>query len=287
MYRYFVFLIIILLHISCEKDNTADKMNISILSYNVAGLPEGLSSSHPATNTVKISKKLYPYQVIHVQEDFCYHTQLSRYDDHAHRTLSSGCVPGGDGLNTFSDFAIINFKRVNWKNCHGTDCLTPKGFSYSQLIINGQHIDFYNVHANAGTAPGDLLARQKNIRQLVDFMHTNTGENACLVFGDFNCRYTRDDDDIRRLLDEGYDDVWLQLVRNNSIPEKGAAALTACDDKNHPNCEVVDKVFYKSDARVEIVPSLYQLDDSTFYDSRGNPLSDHYPLRVDFTFNFK
>lgn len=261
-------------------------MKISVLSYNVAGLPEGISSSHPATNTVQISKKLNLYQIIHVQEDFCYHAQLYKYDNHSHRTVTSGCVPGGDGLNTMSDFAILNFKRVKWNDCNGTDCLTPKGFTYSQLIINGQNIDFYNVHANAGTEPGDLRARKNNISQLTTFIKNNSANQACMVFGDFNCRYTREDDDIRLMLDEDFEDAWLELIRNSNIPDKGIPSLMLCDDKNNSECEVVDKVFYRSNDKLTIVPYRYQLDNESFYDSRGNPLSDHFPLSVDFTFYF-
>ncbi len=41
---------------------------LDVLTYNVAGLPEGISSSNPATNTPLLAPKLAPYALVHVQE---------------------------------------------------------------------------------------------------------------------------------------------------------------------------------------------------------------------------
>jgi hypothetical protein len=66
---------------ACNKD--ASKIEkISILSYNVAGLPAILSSSKPATNTHQIGTLIRPYDIVHVQEDFCFNDILYKYDIH-------------------------------------------------------------------------------------------------------------------------------------------------------------------------------------------------------------
>ena len=44
--------------------------SFNVLTYNVAGLPEGLSSGHPETNTPLISPRLGAYDIVNVQEDF-------------------------------------------------------------------------------------------------------------------------------------------------------------------------------------------------------------------------
>lgn len=49
---------------------------LDVLTYNVAGLPEGLSSGTPATNTALLAPKLAPYGLVNVQEDFNYHATL-------------------------------------------------------------------------------------------------------------------------------------------------------------------------------------------------------------------
>lgn len=63
---------------------------LDVLTYNVAGLPEGISSSNPATNTPLLAPKLAPYGLVHVQEDFNYHAALYAGDNHPYRTPTSG-----------------------------------------------------------------------------------------------------------------------------------------------------------------------------------------------------
>lgn len=42
---------------------------LKVLTYNVAGLPDIISSGNPAVNTVKISPKLNAFEFVAVQED--------------------------------------------------------------------------------------------------------------------------------------------------------------------------------------------------------------------------
>ena len=48
----------------------------NILSYNVGGLPEPISSSKPSKYTKLISPKLNDYDVVNCQEDFAYNNDL-------------------------------------------------------------------------------------------------------------------------------------------------------------------------------------------------------------------
>ncbi|MEQ9318019.1 MAG: hypothetical protein RIF41_02630, partial [Polyangiaceae bacterium] len=48
----------------------------SALSYNVAGLPQGLSGSEPEEYIPLISPLLTGYDLVLVQEDFVYHAEL-------------------------------------------------------------------------------------------------------------------------------------------------------------------------------------------------------------------
>jgi endonuclease/exonuclease/phosphatase family metal-dependent hydrolase len=267
----------------------ASSGTFSVLTYNVAGLPEGLSSSNPEANTPEIGLRIRDYDIVHVQEDFNYHAALYANDNHAYRTPTSGGVPFGDGLNTLSKFPYSDFQRVKWNNCNGTDCLTPKGFSFSRIRIDeGVYIDFYNAHPNAGTATADLSARRANITQLSQFIAQNSVGNAVIVMGDFNCRYTRAEDNIREFItNNGMTDTWIQLVRNGNIPAMGSPALV-CEFPSMTNaCEVVDKIFYRDSKFVDFTPTYYQLDDADFVTDDNQPLSDHYPLLTNFSWSLK
>lgn len=272
------------------KEQTQCK-NISLLCYNVAGLPESISSSSPETYMSSISRLLNDYDVVHLQEDFCYNDSVMLYAEHQYITGHIGCVPVGDGLFGLSNFRITGLDRHAWEDCTGSDCLTPKGFYYSQIeIFEDQWVDFYNVHCNAGGDEESKEARRGNIRQLCTYIEQNSAGKPVIIAGDFNSRYTRAGDTIRALADLGFSDLWIELTRNGSVPGLSPDKLNDCDpNRTVPNCERVDKIFYRSSADININPNKFQVDDSRFY-YQGNdtlPLSDHWPLFADFTIELR
>jgi hypothetical protein len=270
-----------------EVENYSE-LEFSILCYNVAGLPQLVSSSDPERFMTSISPLLNDYDIVHVQEDFHYHDSLLLFNTHPYKTDPMPTIPNGDGLNTFSNFPISNLDRVPWTDCTGFDCGTPKGFSYSQITFpDGIVVDFYNVHCNAGSDVESLEARRGNIRQLSNYIEENSANKPVLLFGDFNCRYTRSGDSIRAILDLGFKDAWIETNRNGDIPTANDNSLTDCDpDRNSFTCEVVDKIFYRGTDFLEISVLSYQTDHPDFY-FEGNDtldLSDHWPLLADIKF---
>jgi endonuclease/exonuclease/phosphatase family metal-dependent hydrolase len=286
---------IILMAFSCKKDNTAEDQTpviefpivdtISVMALNVAGLPQGISSGDPVNNTSEIGRRLNDYEIVQVQEDFNYNHLLYGTAKHKYKTSPSGPVPFGDGLNTLSNYKVTNIKRIKWAKCNGTDCLTPKGFSYSQIeIAAGVTVDFYNIHANAGSADPDLEARRQNIAQICAYIDANSVGRPVVVMGDFNCRYTRAGDDIRFFLERGFSDTWIDLIRGGNIPEKDAPALTTCEPSaTSPECETVDKIFIRSNDQVKITALSFEKPREAFQRD-GKDLSDHIPVSANLRF---
>ncbi|WP_030682497.1 jacalin-like lectin [Streptomyces cellulosae] len=260
--------------------------SFNVLTYNVAGLPEGLSSGHPETNTPLISPRLAAYDIVNVQEDFNYHAALYAGDNHPYRTATSGGVPFGDGINTLSDHAFDDFERVKWNNCTGTNCLTPKGFSLARVrLAEGVFVDLYNVHTNADDTADALAARRANIEQLSDFIQANSAGNAVIVMGDTNTRYTRSGDNIRTLADEnGLTDAWVKLVKGGIRPAQGADALLCPTTAPTDDCEVVDKVLYRGNKLLSLNATRYHNEWASFLDFADGNLSDHFPHTVDFSY---
>lgn len=260
--------------------------SFNVLTYNVAGLPEGLSSGSPEKNTPLISPRLGAYDIVNVQEDFNYHAALYAGDDHPHRTATSGGVPFGDGLNTLSDYAFEDFQRVKWNNCTGTNCLTPKGFSLARVrLAEGVFVDLYNVHTNADSTEDALAARRANVSQLSDFIKANSAGNAVIVMGDTNTRYTRTGDNIRTLVEEnGLTDPWVKLVKGGTAPAQGADALVCPTTAPTNDCEVVDKILYRGSRLLSLSATRYNNEWASFLDSAGGNLSDHFPHTVDFSY---
>jgi hypothetical protein len=269
---------------ACKKEKD-EELSISVLSYNVAGLPEGISSSHPALYSSSISPLLNEYDLVHLQEDFCYHDSILLYNTHPFRTETLGCVPNGDGLNALSKYPISNVARFAWTNCTDPDCYTPKGFYYSQVSFMGEPVDVYNVHCNAGGSDASMQARRGNIAQLCTHIALHSAGKPVLIIGDFNSRYTREGDTIRALLEMGFKDVWVELIRSGAVPELAPDKLDDCEPVHTgANCERVDKFFYRSNSTLDITPLAYQVDDERFY-YQGNDtlqLSDHWPVNVKY-----
>ncbi|MER7482567.1 jacalin-like lectin [Streptomyces sp. NPDC126510] len=270
--------------------------SFSVLAYNVAGLPESISSAptprEPATT--EIGRRIAPYDIVNVQEDFNYHAFLYAGDTaHAYRTPTSGGAGIGSGLNTLAKlpYDSDDFERVRWNSCQfdSGDCLTPKGFTFiRQRLAEGVYVDFYNLHTNAGTNPGDLTARADNLNQLTAFIKSHSAGNAVVVMGDTNTRYTRSGDTIAEFAaTNGLTDPWVKLIRGGTPPAKGSDALV-CDQTGPtvPNtCEVVDKILYRDSKLVSLNATSYNNEHSKFLTDGGLMLSDHDPIKVDFSWS--
>ncbi|MFI6154806.1 jacalin-like lectin [Kitasatospora sp. NPDC051170] len=267
--------------------------SFSVLTYNVAGLPQILSSasSDRQSSTTAIGSRLAPYDLVNVQEDFNYHAALYAADAHPNRTATSGGAGLGSGLNTLSGLAYDgdDFERVKWKDCQldSGDCLTPKGFTFMRArLAEGVYVDVYNLHANAGTNPGDETARAANLAQLTGYIKSHSAGNAVLVAGDTNTRYTRADDTIGAFAaDNGLTDAWVKLERGGVAPAKGADPLL-CDQKAPTDtCEIVDKVLFRGSALVSLTATSYADKHADFLDASGVMLSDHDPVAVGFSWS--
>ncbi|HZF90346.1 jacalin-like lectin [Streptomyces sp.] len=259
--------------------------SFTVLTYNVAGLPLGLGDSDPQTNTPLIGQRLGGYDIVNVQEDFNYHASLYAHDTHPHRTATSGGAGLGDGLNTLSDHPFEDFQRVDWNDCAGTDCLTPKGFTLARVrLAEGVFVDLYNVHTNADVTDAALAARRANIAQLSDFIQANSAGNAVIVMGDTNTRYTRAGDTIRTLAAEnGLTDAWVRLVKGGTPPAQGGEPLLCDATAPTDDCEVVDKILYRGNELLDLTATRYHNDWADFLRSDGEHLSDHFPHTVGFS----
>lgn len=270
---------------------TTDGGSFSVLSYNVAGLPEGISSAPTPRQsaTAEIGRRIGAYDLVHVEEDFNYHAALYSTDTHPYRTPTSGGAGIGSGLNSLSSLPYDgdDFERVHWTSCQldSGDCLTPKGFTFMRArLAEGVYVDVYNLHTNAGDNAGDEASRASNLAQLTAFIRSHSAGNAVIVMGDTNTRYTRAADTIAGFAaDNGLTDAWVQLVRGGSAPAPGSPPLL-CDQGTVTNdCEVVDKVLYRGNTLVSLNATAYNNEHAKFLDDQGRMLSDHDPVTTRFS----
>ena len=247
--------------------------DFSVLTYNVAGLPEALSGSSPSVNTPQISPMLNAYELVLVQEDFWYHHELAAQVDHPFRSRPMWERPGllrmGDGLNRFSAFPLGELTRVPWIECSGVldcdnDCLTTKGFSVSDIqLADGLAVDVYNLHMDAGGCEGDIRARGIQTEKLLEKIRTRSVGRAVIVAGDTNLKRSRPDDveSLERLLSEAN--------------MREACLFLDCAQ------ETIDRVLFRGSDSVSLVPLSWD-HPPQFVDAEGQDLSDHKPVAVRF-----
>ena len=252
------------------------------LTYNVAGLPQGINADQfPERNTPIISPLLNEYDVVVVQEDFGSYTDLLRAD--ADFDFMSEPHPGpgtlnpiaragaavGDGLNVMSELPIGDLDRVPWTDCgaQSADCLALKGFAATTLTLaDGVDVDLYTLHMEAGGS--DTALRGEDLDQLAAYLDEHT-TGAVLIGGDWNLNYDEspDGEQLRGFME----DTGLQDVCD--VIDCGA------DD------DVIDRFLFRSGDDVTLTPTSHRFEREQFVDPEGAPLSDHDPLAVEWSWS--
>ncbi len=289
-----VLLLTVGLLIGCgdDDDNAAAPIEggFLALSYNVAGLPQGLSGSNPEVNTPLIAPLLNAFDLVLVQESWqtpdpnplaptrVYHEILAAGSNHPYHSdplplplnqdpeRPSAIV--SDGLNRFSQFPFGDVIRQRWEDCDDSaaDCLSLKGFSVARTeVAPGVCVDVYNLHGEAGNTENDQDLKEQNTRDLVDFMLDFSAGRAVVVGGDFNMRLRRERD-----------------AANLEFLTSETGLMDACIAQGIVDTEEIDKFFFRSNEQVAITPTTCDFEVETFVDPDGEPLSDHDPLAVRF-----
>jgi len=248
--------------------------SFSVLTYNVAGLPEPLSGSRPITNTPLISPRLNDFDIVLCQEDFYYHRFLKAEARHPFISPSSTLGTLGDGLSRFSNFPFSEVEHISWEKCHGrlaygSDCLTPKGFSFAvHEIAPGVFIDIYDLHMDAGNNRKDNDARDAEMTQLLNWMAEKSSGKPVIVGGDWNlnCRNQRE----RAILE--------RILEHENLTD--ACRSLSCGD------ERIDKILFRGSDSLQLKAVRYQVESERFRDRRGAPLSDHEPVMVVFEWEY-
>jgi endonuclease/exonuclease/phosphatase family metal-dependent hydrolase len=249
--------------------------NFSLLTYNIAGLPAVLTGLNPEEDIPQISPLLNSYDLVLVQEDFWYHDLLTADLTHPHRSKPKVAEPSesnlGDGLNRFSRMRFDPVERITWQQCSGivdcsNDCMTDKGFSVARVYLSKKvSLTVYNLHMDAGDCETDFEAREAQRQQLVADLAARSPGEAVIVAGDTNLKgWKRPQDEV--ILDQLLSDTGLAV---------------SCRTLSCPT-EIHDRIMYRSSSQLTLIPTTWS-QPAEFVDSEGYDLSDHKPVRVDFS----
>ncbi len=253
------------------SDAENEAKTLLVLTYNVAGLLEGMSGSHPEENIPKISPLLNSFDLVLVQEDFFYHQELVQdlILQYQSEPMSDNKdeFPISDGLNRASNFAFEPVARVQWPDCNGqtdcaSDCMARKGFSYARTSLSSDvEVIVYNLHAEAGGCPGDIESRRAGYTLLASHIAENYADEALIVAGDYNLHKSDPED--------------LELLEDF----KAATGLQSSCEYLSCGVDSIDKVLFRNSAELAFVPLSWE-NPGQFVDESGEDLSDHRPVAV-------
>ena len=276
---------------------------VNILCYNVAGLPNiNHILGKPDGIDVKehqrqLGKQLNTesYDVIAVQEDFNFHAYLEeQLTAYPYKTIHTGGVPGGDGLNVFSKTAVYNETRTPWDMLYGViddgaDEMTPKGILYTCIDLgDGIFLDLYDIHADAYGDQGSCAARRDNFRQLAEMITARGTDRPVIVTGDFNASIHQGsaDDGLYELLYKGCSlkDAWVEL--NNDGNYQNFDYWEETIGGGWPDYwgvwDSLEKFLYRDGGGVTLTADSFAYKD--YYTDAGEDISDHKAAEATFTF---
>ena len=267
------------------------------LTYNVAGLPEGLTSSpDPLSRMPIIGQLLNDYDLTLLQEDWetpednpfapsrAYHELIAAEAKHPYRSISMSQPFGmdptrpsallSDGLNEFSriEFDPASTEHVRWTQCFGelttgaSDCLATKGFTRTvHVLAPGVELDVYNLHGEAGGDPEDLPLKELDFEELAAYVNAHSDGRAIILGGDTNLHTDQD-------FAAG---IWETFRSATGIVD--VCDTLDCGADNHE----IDKFAYRSNGKLEIEPLSHDFEREKFTYASG-ALSDHDALAVRF-----
>ncbi len=306
-----------------KKRFTAASMNVDGMPRNIKIMGVYNFELNPDAKedagATAIGKKLVNmgYDFIGVSEDFNYNDQIINeikdvYSQGTHRGKIEATITAYtrilsqrspvfdiDGLNFFWNRNKVSAKDEKWVrwNTHygytndGADGLIDKGYRfYTVTLADGTSIDVYTLHMDAEDSEGDNLARESQMTQLADAIIASNNGNPILIIGDTNCRYTRDR--VKALLIDRINadsrftikDAWVEHARGGIYPACGSNSIMA-HEEGYRKGEVVDKIFYinNKDSKIKIQAETY-LQDLSFINEQGEPLADHWPCVIEFSY---
>ncbi len=245
-----------------------------MLTYNVHGLPPGVTGDDTLARMPPIGQRVAEYDIVVFQEDFLDEGHQLLFDelDQTTQTRFSQPLPDratGSGLATVANYdSPAEFTRW-YSSCNGaldsaSDCLASKGVLGVRVeLAEGLELDVWNTHLEAGGSDEDLASRLNQAQEATQAIADFSGDRAVVFGGDFNIHPDE------RPVDIEVEDTLL-----------GDANLTdSCVATNCAEPERIDRVFFRSSPQLQLQPVAWEVAPG-YEDEAGVPLSDHDPILV-------
>lgn len=250
--------------------------SLSVLTYNVHGLPSAITGDDTPGRMVQIAPLLVEHDLIGLQEDFddANHETLVAEAPHPYQERFSAEVEEsrayGSGLGVLSQAEILDADGVHYTQCYGGvdtgsgDCLASKGFQWMRLAVGAGEIDVLNTHMEAGGGEEDNAARLSNTEEIIAYALAQAGDRSVVLIGDTNLKDSDPEDlePLQLFWDAGFEDV--------------------CDILGCPEPGRIDRILIR-EGDVALSASNWRVEP--WFDAEGVPLSDHDPIAADLAWS--
>jgi hypothetical protein len=294
-------------------DPDAPHGQLSVLSYNVAGLPQEISGVNPEEHIPLISPLLNAYDVVLTQEDFDwwvpalngldfvhYHERLRAEVTHGHR---SGRHPGpeaagldpatrptlnvGDGLGVLARFPFVSrapeddVVRRAWPNCFG-GFDTSDGGAGDCLAMKGFAMVRLTLVPDVTVDVYTLHAEAGGAERDQELQAEDFDRLADYIeeHSEGNAVILAGDTNLHTDGDhpdssgEADGRIWEEFLDRTGLTD-------ACEELDCSEPGAIDKLALRSGDEVDLTPTSHDFPRERFRDESGEDLSDHPPLVVE------
>lgn len=258
-------------------------LEFSVLTYNVHGLSPIIAGDDPESRIPVILERAKDYNFILIQENWIFsanyfseklpnHKWVVSNDSKFSWPIKSWINSNGSGLTIgiSNNYEILNIHQEKFSVCSGwfgraNDCLATKGFQHISIEIDGEVVDLYNTHLDAGNTIEDISVRKKQIEHLTEYINQHSVGRPIILAGDLNIDYLSDE---KVVVSGLIDNLNLQILDWENKA------------KNQPT-EVLDYILFRNSSTLNISMIDFGVDTNL------NGLSDHPPIKAVFEFKNK
>lgn len=264
---------LILALLACAADpDLPTEGELSLLTYNVKGLPPEITGDDTGARMDAISPMLDAYDIVGLQEDFAedFHARLLAEASHPTERWFSATVDEdrvyGSGLSLLARDPEEDYLEQHYTACHGvldgaSDCLASKGFHAVRLTLGAGTLDVYNTHHEAGGGEEDEAARASQVDEVIAAMDSFSAGRAVVLLGDTNLRPSDPPD--------------AELLARYAA----AGLRDACVELDCPEPDHIDRFLIRDGDEVALTLQSWSRE-THFVDGAGTDLSDHPALAI-------
>ena len=286
----FVFSISVLITGSIDSYAQESSFVLKVMNYNVKGLPvpwvkKKKRFKNIAKELISLRNQGQHPHVLNIQEAMSRKVKIIREaikSPHSQKGPKGKWFRISAGLETFSEFEIVETNQMVYKRCASYDCLSRKGVLHTRIRVPGMpvDIDIYSTHMQAGPT-GDIITPKwytTMIRELQSldyyaFVARTKGEkNIALHIGDFNFKPKT-----------GLYPVFVDTLNlTNSILECANLGCAGDTDPYSTWENLIDHQFYNAPEGGPIVEFRPIYFDQLLKDPTGKVFSDHDATMVHY-----